>query len=112
MTFLELRKYIENLRRIGKKETKWEVNLYFKISFQLANFIMVIFGAPLAARKRKSGTAFGIGISLLATFLYYAMLKMGQSLGQKGVLEPLVSVGIAHAIFFMLGMLFLWRAEK
>jgi len=70
MSYFELDKFIDEMHAIGAEARKWVVELYLKISYPFANFIIVLFGAPLAARKRRSGTAVGVGISLLVCFIF------------------------------------------
>jgi lipopolysaccharide export system permease protein len=44
-------------------------------------------------------------------FGYYALIKFGQSLGFKGIIQPLLSAWIGNIIFFICGLILLWRAK-
>ena len=52
MDFFKLREYIRKARRGGKEVAKELVDLNLKFSFPLANFIIVLFGAPIATHRR------------------------------------------------------------
>jgi len=112
MSFLELRKFIDEMTQIGAEVRKWVVELYMKISYPFANFIIILFGAPIAARKRRSGTAVGIGISLLVCFIYFLFIRMGQVFGHQGSLEPWLAAWLGNIIFGVAGIYSLIFARK
>ena len=87
---------------IGSEARKWIVELYLKISYPFANFIIVLFGAPLAARKRRGGNAVGIGISLLVCFIYYFFVHTGRVIGHQGTFPPLFAAWLGNIIFHYL----------
>jgi lipopolysaccharide export LptBFGC system permease protein LptF len=83
-----------------------------KISFPFANFIIVLFGAPLASGRKRTGKALGFGLSLLICFVYYGFIKAGQVLGREAMLPPLLAAWIGNAIFGAMGIFFLVKARK
>ncbi|MBC8183760.1 LPS export ABC transporter permease LptG [candidate division KSB1 bacterium] len=99
MSYLELKRFIEEIIRTGGNPDRWLVELYLKISFPFANLIIILFGAPLASRKTRSGTAISFGISLLICFLYFGVIKLGQSLGHNGTLPPLFAAWLGNMLF-------------
>jgi lipopolysaccharide export system permease protein len=112
MSFSELQKFILEMREIGAEVRKWIVELHLKISYPFANFIIILFGAPIAAQKRRSGTAVGIGISLLVCFIYFLFIRTGQVLGHQGTLVPWLSAWIGNIIFGLAGMYVMIKARK
>lgn len=111
MSYVELDKFINELQSIGSEAKKWIVELYLKISYPFANFIIVLFGAPLAARKRRSGNAVGIGISLLVCFIYYFFVHTGRVLGHQGTLPPLLAAWLGNIIFIFAGLFSLVKSK-
>jgi lipopolysaccharide export system permease protein len=111
MSYIELDKFVDEMHAIGAEARKWVVELYFKISYPFANFIIVLFGAPLAARKRRSGSAVGIGISLLVCFIYFLFIRTGQVMGHQGSLTPLVGAWFGNIIFAAAGLFTLFKAR-
>ena len=112
MSYAELKKFVEEVRRSGGKLNKWMVELYLKIAIPFASFIIVLFGAPLSSRKRRGSTATGFGISLVIVFTYFGIVKTTQTMGHNGFLPPLIAAWIANAIFGILGLFVLVRAQK
>lgn len=99
MSYWELKQFTQNIKRNGGNPDRWLVDLYLKIAFPFANFIIVLFGAPLASRKTRSGPSISFGISLLICFLYFGIIKTGQALGHNGTLSPLFSAWLGNLIF-------------
>lgn len=99
MSYWELKQFIEKIKRNGGNPNRWLVDLYLKIAFPFANFIIVLFGAPLSSRKTRSGPAISFGISLLICFLYFGIIKTGQALGHNGTLSPMLAAWIGNIIF-------------
>ena len=112
LNYNELTERIVQLKENGVKTTRWEISRYFKISFAFTNLIVVLFGLPLVVIKPRGGLTFGAGMSFLVIFFYYAFIKFGQSLGFKGVLEPMVSAWIGNVVFSIAGLLLLFFTRK
>ena len=112
MRFGELRDFVAQLIRNGIDPTRWEVNMHFKVSFSMTSLIMVLFGLPLSMGRPQSSLAFGAGMSVFVIFGYYAAIKLGQSLGIKGVLDPFPSVWLPNVLFLTLGFFLLWRQRS
>ncbi|HEX9653638.1 MAG TPA: LPS export ABC transporter permease LptG [bacterium] len=104
MSYSELKFFTNEVKRNGGDPNRWLVDLYFKTSIPFANFIMVLFGAPLASNKKRSGAIFGVLTSLLISFIYYGFNKFIQTLGQNGTVEPLLAAWVANAVFLAAGI--------
>lgn len=112
MSYGELKTFIAEVERNGGDPNHWLVDLYLKIAIPFANFIIVLFGAPLSSPKRRSGTATGFGISLAIAFFYFGIVKTAQSMGQNGLLPPLFAAWSANVLFFLGGIWVLLKAQK
>jgi lipopolysaccharide export system permease protein len=112
MSYGELQEFIREVARNGGNPERWLVDLYLKISFPLANFIIVLFGAPLAAGRIRSGGAVGVATSLVVCFLYFGAVKTSQSMGQNGTLDPLLAAWLGNIIFLAAGLAILVKARK
>lgn len=111
MSYIELDKFIDEKRAIGMEDKKWIVELYMKISYPFASFIIVLFGAPLAARKRRGGNAVGIGVSLLVCFIYYFFVHTGRVMGHQGSIPPLFAAWFGNIIFSIAGIFTMVKAR-
>ncbi len=112
MNYIQLRRYIHRARQIGCDTTRWLVDLYMKLSFPFANFVVVLFGASLAIRMRRTGKTVGFALSLIICFLYYIVMNTAQALGRNGVLNPVLSAWQGNVVFAALGVVLLLRARK
>lgn len=112
MSYRELKLFIREVKRNGGNPRQWLVDLYMKIAFPFSNLIIVMFGAPLASTKRRSGAMVGFGISLAICFLYFGIIRIGQSLGHNGRLTPWLGAWIGNILFGSVAVYLLYRAER
>jgi lipopolysaccharide export system permease protein len=112
MGYFELYKYVKTKERSGQLVAKEATDLNLKISFPLVNFIIVLFGAPIAANPKRSGLAIGFAISLFIAFVYYTLIRMAQSFGYSEKLPPLLAAWITNILFAILGVVLLIKAKK
>jgi lipopolysaccharide export system permease protein len=110
--FFQLMKRIEQEREIGEPVYKDLVELYLKITFPFANFILVLIGAPLAANPRRSGPSVGFGISIIISFIFFVLIRIGQSLGNAGKLPPLLAASLGDLVFFSIGAALMYKSRK
>jgi lipopolysaccharide export LptBFGC system permease protein LptF len=111
LDYYRLTERIVQLKANGVDTIKWEVTRYIKISFAFTNLIVILCGIPLVVLKEKNSLSFGAGASVFVIFGYYALIKFGQSLGFKGVVEPLASAWLGNIIFFVAALLLFWRSK-
>ena len=112
MSFEELNRFIAELQLIGGDTKKWIVERHLKISIPFSNFIVVLLGAPLASRKRRGGVAKNFALSLLVSFVYFIIIRMGQVFGHQGQLSPIFAAWLGNLIFFTLGLISLFSVRK
>lgn len=112
LSFWQLEHYIERLKQSGSRVQKYLVELYLKIAFPLTNFIVVLIGSALAIRVKRGGLAMAFGLSVFVSFLYYALIRTGQSLGHSGQLPPLLAAWLGNLIFLAIGLELLRRARR
>ncbi|MFH1010885.1 MAG: LptF/LptG family permease, partial [bacterium] len=109
MNYRELKAFVEKLRRSGNRSAKWAVDLAFKISQPFATVIIVFFGVPLAAIRRRGGLVLGFGLGLLVCFIYFGLMQIGKVLGYHETLPPQIAAWGGNLIFAFLGfLLMLW----
>ncbi|RMF55246.1 MAG: YjgP/YjgQ family permease [Calditrichaeota bacterium] len=112
MNYSELNRFVDKMLYLGADARKWLVDLYLKISYPLANFIIVLFGIPLASRKRRSGPALGFALALMISFVYFLFLRTGQVLGHNGTLEPWLGAWIGNIVFGIGGIFLMIKVRK
>ena len=111
LDYFKLTARIKQLKNNGVDTLRWEVTRYLKISFTFTNLIVVLCGIPLVVLKEKNSLSFGAGLSVFVIFGYYAFIKFGQSMGCKGVVEPILSAWLGNIVFTFGGIILLLRAR-
>ncbi len=112
INFFDLKRRIDQKKTIGEPTKKDEVELYLKITFPFANFILVLIGLPLAANPRRSGPSVGFGISIIISFIFFVLIRTGQSLGNNGKLPPLLAASLGDLVFLAIGIGMMIKAKK
>jgi lipopolysaccharide export system permease protein len=111
MTLMQLGDYIDKVRNSGGSTERYQTDLYFKFSYPLAGSIFVLMGVAFASGKRKQSIATGFGVTLVISFLYYGVLRVGQTLGYNGVMPPLIAAQLGNLVFLVVGVGLLTRAN-
>jgi lipopolysaccharide export system permease protein len=112
MNFTELRSHIARVRRSGGTVERYLTDLYFKFSYPLAGSIFVLLGIALSSGKRKQSIATGFGLTLLISFIYYGVLRVGQTLGYNGLLPPFLGAQAGNIVFLVVGIGLISRANR
>ncbi len=112
MGYREMKEFIQKQEESGNDVARWQVDFYSKVSFPFASFIVVLFGVPFAATKRRAGLALQFGISIGLCFVYLAFMKMSQVFGYNGSLNPMLTAWLANIIFICAAVLNIIRVKK
>jgi lipopolysaccharide export system permease protein len=109
----ELKRFITRNKESGLDTLRYEVEYHAKFAFAFAAFVMSFLGIPFSvSRQRSGGTALNVGITLLLAFAYWAAYSSGITLGQHGVLPPIIAVWLPNAIMVALSAVFLFRLKR
>ena len=100
---------ITSMEESGQNVSKIKVDYYSKISFPFANLIIILFGLSISTNNRKSGVALQFGISILVSFIYLGFIKVSQTLGYNGEVNPVLTAWLANILFFTLAVMNLVR---
>ncbi len=112
MNLTEIRQVIEIQKRSGNDTTKLEIDFHSIIAFAFANLIVVLFGLPISADRRSGTVAFQFGMNLLFTFIYLAFMKISQSFGKNGLMNPILTAWFANLVFIALAVVNIVRTRK
>ena len=107
MTIQELREEIKELR--GRKAYPLLVEINRKLSLSFACLTFVLIGAPLGVMVKKGGKSIGFGLTFLLILLYYIMMMLGESLGEKGALPPALAMWAPTALLSSIGLFLITR---
>lgn len=102
----------ESLELALREMSKYAVEVQKKFAISMACFVFVLFGPPIALRFPRGGVGVTIGVSLVVFGAYYVCLMAGETLADKGTLDPVVAMWAANMIFTVVGLVLLWRVEN
>ncbi|HMQ67856.1 MAG TPA: LptF/LptG family permease [Ignavibacteria bacterium] len=105
----EQKALIESLEESGQNVSKEKVDYYSKISFPFASIIIILFGLSISVSNRKSGAALQFGFSILIAFVYLGFIKVSQTLGYNGEINPILTAWLANILFLLLAIINLIR---
>jgi lipopolysaccharide export system permease protein len=109
MTYSQISRYVEEIRRKGYEAMRYETDLHAKIVYPLLNVLIATLGIPFALRSPRSGGVWrSIGLGLLVGFACWVILYACLSLGRKGVLPPPLAAWLPGVLYAGAGA-FLFR---
>lgn len=112
MNLSDLRTLVNNQIKAGNDPTSTLIEYYSRFSFPLASLIVVLFGLPLSANKRRGGLAVQVGINILVTFIYLAFMQISLAFGKNGALSPLLTAWMADIIFLAAALITIPRMQQ
>ena len=100
MNYSEISDFIDNQVKGGQNVDRIQVDFYSKISFPFSNLIVIIFGISISTgSKKRKGLAMQFGISSLVSFVYLGFVKISQTFGYNGDLNPMLTAWLANIAF-------------
>jgi lipopolysaccharide export system permease protein len=108
----ELRARIANKRSDGLPAFAEEVELQRRFSIPFACLAFAVIAVPLGMRPSSAVRSRGFGISLALIFVYYLLLTLGESLGERGVLPAVVALWVPNVLLGALAVVLFARAAQ
>ena len=108
----ELERYIDLMRRTGGPYKRESVDLKTKYSFPLSSFIVVLICVPFASNPRRAGIAVSIAVGSGIALAYFVLFRMLQSAGWNDKIPEDVAAWGVNGLFFIIGLILMWRAPK
>lgn len=112
MTLSELQEFAQSQRQAGNDPTRILIEYHSRIAFAFTSFVVVLFGLPFSANKRRGGAAIQFGVSVLLTFIYLVFMKVVEAFGKNGVLDPVLTAWFANIVFLVAAIFYLTRINK
>jgi lipopolysaccharide export system permease protein len=112
MDLTELNELIKAQESAGNDPTSTLIEYHSRIAFAMTSVIVVLFGLPISANKRKGGIASQVGLNILVTFLYLVFMKVSQAFGKNGALNPVLTAWLANFLFMIAAAINLWRSKQ
>jgi len=112
MSYSILLAAIRDGRTSGKRNYEAETELARKYMVPVATLLFAMLGISLGLKPARGGQSERFGVSVALFFFYYSLMRVGQTLGERGVLNAFVAMAIPDVVFIALALwLFLRAAE-
>ena len=106
MSYNELQRYIQRLKRNGHDVRRYLVDLYNKVAFPFINLIMVLAGFSVGLRYAKTKhISKGIFSGICVGVLYFIAHNVSLSLGYAEIFPPLFAAWLSNLLFFSAGII-------
>lgn len=92
--------------------SRYSVEIQKKFALAAACVVFVLLGAPIGIRFPRGGVGLVIGVSIAVFALYYVGLIVGEDLANKLILDPVVAMWMANALFTVVGVFGLVRVQR
>jgi len=109
MNVRELKKEIQRLDSLGIDTNVLLTQLYKRGSLAFSAFVFILIGIPLALLVRYRAKSANLGIAFLTIIIYYLLSLGFEALSMEGHLRPIISVWLPNIIFFLIGLLGLYK---
>jgi len=104
MTGTQLRSIIDNFKENNVRPHALETDYYFKFSIPVANFVFAMVGILFAVVNPRRENASGVIFAIICIGVYWVLMTVMRSLGQKGIIEPWIAAWGPNIVFFVLGL--------
>lgn len=109
MSIAELRAKIAHKRKNRHDYNPQLVELHKKFAIPFAALILGLVGAPLGISARTSSRSAGFALSILIIFVYYILLRTGESLGELGKLPPVICMWAPNILLGLVGAYLVYK---
>ncbi|HYA23444.1 MAG TPA: LPS export ABC transporter permease LptF [Terriglobales bacterium] len=92
---------------------RWDlIEFHRRFALPTSCLVLALVGIPFGLSSRKGGKSTGFVLTILLVFAYYSASLVGVSLARQGKLSPALGAWLADILFFLAGVVLLWRAER
>jgi len=88
---------------------RYKVEIHKKWAISLACLVFVLIGPPLALRFPTAGVGFVVVASAVIFFVYWVGLMAGETMADRRVGDPAVTMWLSNVIFFGIGLMLVRR---
>jgi lipopolysaccharide export system permease protein len=112
MLFGALLTRIEAARAASNPDYVAEAELAGKFTIPIATILFALLGVSLGLRPARGGHSERFGLSVALFFLYYSLMKVGQTLAERGKLNAFIALSIPDVVFAVLAVWLFYRAAS
>jgi lipopolysaccharide export system permease protein len=112
MNFSQLRSVIAQARSAGKPDLEAETEFASKYTLPFTTLLFALMGVPLGLKPARGGQSERFGVAIALFFVYYSLMRAGEALAQRGVLDAFVAMSIPDLLFLLLAIALFVRAAR
>jgi lipopolysaccharide export system permease protein len=112
MTYAALRADIKAARAKGKPDHDAETEMASKFTVPFATLLFALLGISLGLKPARGGHSERFGVSVALFFLYYSLMRVGETLAQRGKLNAWIAMSIPDLVFMALAFWFFYRSAS
>lgn len=112
MTYGALRDDIKTARAKGKPDYAAETEMASKYTVPFATMLFALLGISLGLKPARGGHSERFGVSVALFFLYYSLMRVGETLAQRGKLNAWIAMSIPDLVFMALAFWFFYRSAS
>jgi len=113
LSFMELRRAIDDLQAAGRPTRSLEASLWHKLSGPLSSVLMPLLGAVAGFGLARSGKLFVRAVAGMALgFAYFVADNFALAMGNLGAYPPLLAAWAPFLLFLLIGETVLVRTEE
>lgn len=98
-----LKNFIEDYEKNQIPVSSIKTDYYFKFSIPVANFAFAMVGLLFVVSTPRKENFSGILIGLVLIMVYWVLMTISRSMGQKGIIDPMLAAWSQNIIFFIIG---------
>lgn len=112
LTVSQLKQKIDDLKMAGQDPAPYIIDLHKRFALPASIFVFGLLGVPLGIQKVRTTkfTSFTIGLGVV--LFYYVLSTALESLGDKGLLNPILAVWGSDIIMAVIGAAMFYKAAK
>ncbi|MDP2681444.1 MAG: LPS export ABC transporter permease LptF [Deltaproteobacteria bacterium] len=112
LTVSQLKEKIDDMKRGGRDPSPHIIDLHKRFALPASVFVFGLLGIPLGIQRVRTirFTSFTIGLGVM--LFYYVLSKALESLGEKGLLNPVLAVWGTDILMAALGVTMFYKAAK
>jgi lipopolysaccharide export LptBFGC system permease protein LptF len=99
-------------KKIGKDNTRVEIELNQRFALALAPIAFMLLGMPLAIRTSRRETSVGLFLSVILAGVYYSLVMIFKALDQYPQYHPQVLLWIPNIVYQFGGTYYLFKIAK
>jgi lipopolysaccharide export system permease protein len=112
MSWRELNQTIDEARAAGKPDLEAERERASKFTIPFATPLFALLGIALGLKPARGGHSERFGVSVAAFFIYYALMRVGQTMAENGIANPFVAMSVPDIVFAVIAVWLFQRAAQ